>query len=122
MKYPYEEAAMRGEEMPDGLVLPQQLHFQALRLLYKNLHSGVIDRKTAVTEKKKMDHPLDVEMNRKKYEDIMYRFHSTLKKNIEGAANEYAKNRTPENADKMYEVIYGMKLTNLAEVENGTHS
>ena len=118
MKYPYEEAAMRGEEMPDGLVLPQQLHFQALRLLYKNLHSGVIDRKTAVTEKRKLDHPLDVEMNRKKWEEIMYRFHSDLMKNVEGAANAYAKNRTIENADKMYEVIYGMILPKVKGDQN----
>lgn len=113
---------MRGESMPDRLSLPEQWHFQALRLLYKNLFSGVVSREDAVTEKKKMDHPLAVEMNRRKWEDIMYRFHSDIMKNMEGAANAYAKNRTIENADKMYEVIYGMKLPKLSEAENGTHS
>ena len=117
MKYPYEEAAMRGESMPDGLSLPEQMHFQALRLLYKNLFSGAISRDTAVTEKRKMDHPLDAEINRRKWEDIMYRFHSDLMKNMESAANAYAKNRTIENADKMYEVIYGMILPKVKEGE-----
>ena len=122
MKYPYEEAAKLGLDLPEGLTLAQSHHYFCLRDIYKRWQTGVTDKETALAEKRRIAHSLEVENNMKKYQDIMYRYHSDLRKNIEGAANAYAKNRTIENADKMYEVIYGMKLPKLAEVENGTHS
>lgn len=51
---PYESAAMRGDEMPDGLSMPDQMLFLALRSLYWQVRKGIIDRDRAVLEKRKL--------------------------------------------------------------------
>lgn len=117
MKYPYEEAAKLGLGLPEGLTLAQSHHYFCLRDIYRRWQTGVTDKETALAEKRRISHSIEVENNMKKYQDIMYRYHSDLRKNIEGAANAYAKNRTIENADKMYEVIYGMILPKVKEGE-----
>lgn len=38
---PYEQAAIRGDEMPDGLDYPDQVMFSSLRMLYA---PGVVQR------------------------------------------------------------------------------
>ena len=51
---PYEKDAMAGMEMPDGLSYPDQVLYLELRLLYRQYYQKIIDRETAVKEKKKM--------------------------------------------------------------------
>lgn len=101
---PWEQAAIRGEEMPDGLSYPDQILFLQLRSLYAQKRAGIIDRDTAVTEKKKL---LD--------EYRMYQFREQMGekwvqviKNTDIARAEYRKNRTLENADKLVAVIEGL--------------
>lgn len=114
-EFPYERAAMNNEPMPDGLDHIDMAMYQALAALYYRYHMGGISRENAKTEKGMLMHKYNIRVNSKKYEDVMYRFHSTLKKNIEGAANEYAKNRTLESADKMYEVVCGISRPKVKE-------
>lgn len=52
--FPWEKQAMNGEEMPDRLEYPDQILFLSLRMLYAQLKQGVIDRPTAIREKKKL--------------------------------------------------------------------
>ena len=47
--------ASKGQSMPDGLTLPEQYYFQALRLLYKRYHAGDIEREEAQQEKHSID-------------------------------------------------------------------
>lgn len=117
-EFPYERAAMNNEPMPDGLNHIDMAMYQALAALYYRYHMGGISRENAKTEKGMLMHKYNVRVNAKHYEDIMYRFHSDLMKNVEGAASAYAKNRTIENADKMYEVIYGMILPKVKGDQN----
>lgn len=51
---PYEQAAMRGDEMPGGLDYPDQVMYLSLRMLYAQTRMKVIDRDTAIREKKKL--------------------------------------------------------------------
>lgn len=51
---PFESAAMRGDDLPDGLNLPDQVLFLSLRSLYWQVRKGVVDRERAVAEKKKL--------------------------------------------------------------------
>lgn len=51
---PFESAAMRGDEMPNGLPAPDQWLFIALRSLYWQVKRGIIGREQAVIEKRKL--------------------------------------------------------------------
>lgn len=51
---PYENAAMRADELPNGLSMPDQMMFINLREIYHQFHKGIIDRDRAVLEKKKL--------------------------------------------------------------------
>lgn len=108
LKFPWEHQAMNGEEMPDGLPLEEQLAYQALAHLYGRYHMKLIDRERGSAEKGKIVHALNC---RKQKEDMSRRlaeYHTRLIKALEGAANDYAKNRTLEAADRMYQAVYGM--------------
>lgn len=49
-----EQLAASGEEMPDGLAMPEQLLFLTLRELYKNFHSGAVNRDRGRREKSRI--------------------------------------------------------------------
>lgn len=55
MVYPFEQAAIRGEEMPDGLSPAEQFLFIALRNLYRAKRLNLIDREQGVCEKTKLE-------------------------------------------------------------------
>ena len=40
--FPWEKAAMRGEELPDGLSLPDQMAYTALRNTYRAYYDKTI--------------------------------------------------------------------------------
>lgn len=99
---------MDGEEMPDDLPIEEQMAFQAMAHLYARYRMKVIDRERGHIEKGKIKHALDC---RKRNADMGRRLaehHAQLLKNLEGVACDYAKNRTLEAADRMYQVVYGM--------------
>lgn len=49
-----EYLAAKGEEMPDGLAIPEQLFFLTLRELYNNFRSGATNREQAKREKQRI--------------------------------------------------------------------
>lgn len=109
LKFPWERQAMNGEEMPDGLSLEEQLAYQALAHLYGRYRMKLINRERGRAEKGKIAHALNC---RKQKEDMSRRlaeYHTQLIKALEGAANDYAKSRTLEAADRMYQAVYGMR-------------
>lgn len=101
--FPYERQAMNGNEMPDGLEYPDQIMFLCLRALYAQLRQGIIDRDTAIREKKK----LLKEYEHYKFVDQMGKQWVQIIKDTETARSEYRKNRTIENADKLLIAIDG---------------
>ena len=101
----YERDAMAGKEMPEGLSYPDQILYQQLRLLYDQHRRGVVDRDTAIREKKELLKSYEIHK-------AIYDMHEeTVKmwKRIELASAAYAKNPSVENADKLYEAIYRVK-------------
>ena len=103
----WEQAAIRGEEMPDGLSYPDQILFLSLRMLYAQKRSRIIDRDTAVIEKKKL---LD-EYRLNQFREQMGEEWVEQIKLTEIARAEYRKNRTLENADKLVEIIEGRRFS-----------
>lgn len=103
----WEQAAIRGEEIPDGLSYPDQILYLSLRMLYAQKRSGIIDRDTAVIEKKKLLDGYRVNQ----FREQMGKEWVDQIKLTEVARAEYRKNRTLENADKLVEIIEGRRLS-----------
>ena len=102
---PYEKEAMTGLEMPNGLSYPDQVLYLELRLLYRQYYQKIIDRETAVREKKKMI---------EQYKDLKFREKMgdhwvEIIRLTELATSEYRKNPCHENAMKLIRILEGRK-------------
>lgn len=106
--FEFECDAMKGSELPVGLSQSQQLLYLSLRNLYAQCKTGLISREDGVAEKKKL---VAEYFKREKVEAFRKRCAKQtvrLWRSIEQAANEYAKTKSPEAAERMYRTIYGM--------------
>lgn len=108
MAFTWERLAMDGAEMPEGLSLEEQLAFQAMAHLYARFNMKVIDRERGHIEKGRVKHALECRQRNADMSRRLTEKHVKLLKDLEGAACEYAKTRTLEEADRMYQVVYGM--------------
>lgn len=104
--YPYERAAMRGGEMPDGLDIVDQLNFLCLRSLYAQAGNGIIDRETGSREKARLGYQRSRWKRKLMIRERVVQRSVEMLKAVELAANAYAKDRTLENADRLYRAIY----------------
>lgn len=100
---PWEQDAIRGDEMPNGLEYPDQILFLQLRMLYAQKRMGIIDRDTAIREKKKL---LD-EYRVYQYREKMGEQWVQVIKETDLARAEFKKNPTVENAQKLVAIIEG---------------
>ena len=107
---PYEEAAMHGDEMPDGLCIYDQAAFQALRWLYKSYRSKVIDRETAVKEKLMIRKALDDEIKMAQYQQDLAFHQAEQNRLAEAAKIACRKDPTPENALNLVHILDGIKV------------
>ena len=108
---PWENAAIRGDEMPDGLEYPDQILFLQLRMLYSQKRQGIIDRDTAIREKKKL---LD-EYKLYQFRDSMEKEWVEIIKLTELARAEFRKEPTVENGMKLVQIIEGRTNGNRTE-------
>lgn len=101
-----EYAAMNNEPMPDGLRIYDQILYQGLAWLYARYHARQISREQGQVEKQK----LVVARNRlaRESESVMKmsQYYAEIYKNLAQASIAYAKERTLEHADAMYEALY----------------
>ena len=101
--FPWERQAMNGEEMPNGLGYPDQILYLSLRILYESLRKGIIDRETAIREKRR----LVTEYNAYKFREKMGDEWVKVIKDTELARAAYRKDRSLENADKLLAAVEG---------------
>ena len=101
--FPYERQAKDGDEMPEGLDYPEQVAYLCFRMLYAQLRMGIIDRDTAVREKRKLLR----EYEQYKFVDEIGKEWVKTIKTTEIARAEYRKCRTLENADRLLLAIDG---------------
>ena len=108
--FPWEQAAMHGDDMPDGLCVYEQAAFQALRWLYKSYREKAIDREAAGKEKLKIRKALDAEIENAKYQDRLAKHRADMFKRVEAADSAYrlSSNHTPE-ADRLSDTILGLE-------------
>lgn len=110
LTYPYEQAAMRGEEMPKGLNIVDQLIFLSLRDLYAQKRAGIIDREIGSREKAKLRYQRDLWEGRLMLGEKLAQKSAKMFKEVEAAASAYARERTLERADEIYRALYGMDV------------
>lgn len=104
---PYESAAIRGDELPDGLDYPDQVMFLSLRMLYAQKRMGIIDRERAVAEKKKLlDQYQAYQMNWKMADEWCEIIRMT-----ELARAEFRKNPCVDTAHRLVAIIEGRKVS-----------
>lgn len=101
--FPYERQAASGDEMPNGLDYPDKVTYLCFRMLYAQLRMGIIDRETAIREKRKIMR----EYEHYKFVEQMGKHHVDTIRRTEMARAAYRKSRTIENADKLLIAIDG---------------
>lgn len=105
--FPWERFAMSNEPMPDGLSLEEQTAYQALAHLYGRYRLKLLSREDGHTEKCKIQYEFDLRKRQAETDRKLAKHHADMLRKLEGAANAYAKNRTLENADRLYQAVYG---------------
>ncbi|MBC5735264.1 hypothetical protein [Lawsonibacter hominis] len=110
MKLWYEETAMQGMPMPDGLDRIDQRMFLDLRALYWQLRNGVVDRDTAIQDKRRLVGSYQRAKDRDGLRQKLLDASVTLWKETEGARSEYRRERTLEHADKLAAAIDGIEV------------
>lgn len=109
-----ERAAMNNEPMPDGLKIYDQMLYQGLAWLYARYHARQISREQGQVEKQK----LVVARDRlaREHESIIQfsKYYADVYMALAQASSAYAKERTLEHADAMYEALYHIAPENKA--------
>lgn len=103
---PWEKDAMAGREVPDELSWADKDLYLRLRMLYNQYYGKVIDRETAMSEKKKFLKDWEC---CKFWESMMQKCVETVKQS-EIARAEYRKNPCHENAMRIIDIIEGKLL------------
>lgn len=102
---PWEQQAIRGDELPNDLDYPDQVLYLQLRMLYAQKRLGIIDRDTAILEKKKLlDEYKIYQFNWRMSEEW-----TQIIKLTELARAEFRKNPTVENGFELIKIIEGRR-------------
>lgn len=108
-EWPWERAAMRGDEMPDVLTLPDQMAYTAMRSIYDAYHRKSIDRDAAVAEKRKIRRAYDLAVETLAFESKLAGHRARQLRLTEAAKIACRKDPTPENALQLCSVLDGLE-------------
>lgn len=103
--FTWEQQAINGEPLPDGLGYAEKVLYIGLRSLYFQVRNKFIPRETAIIEKKKLLE--DFRLN--KFNEEMFEEDSKIWAKISGPVIEYTNEPSIEKADKILELLYGVK-------------
>lgn len=107
---PYERDAMNNKPMPDGLDRIDQTMYQGLASLYARFHIKAIDRDSARKEKGVMLRDYEVAKKLDEFHTELAFSYADKMKRADLAASNYARDRTLENADRLYTALYGVPV------------
>ena len=103
MEFSFERQAMEGKPLPQGLDIADSCAYMSLKHLYAMYRKCLISRNDAKKEKESIVYNW---MMAKSKLDFLDRKSDVLKEKISHASEEYAKNPTIENADRLYAAFY----------------
>lgn len=107
--FPWEVAAKRGYGMPDGLSLPDQMAFTAMRHIYFLYQNRTISRVQAASEKQMIRREYEKAIKIFESEDKMCRYHARLLRDTEAAKTTCRKSPTSENTLRLCDVLDGLE-------------
>lgn len=102
----WEQSAMRGEPMPEGLPLEEQLAYQAMAYLYARFRLKAVTREMGAEEKGRILYELERNRRLLQVKKNLVRCSVEMVRAVEAAANSYSRERTVENGDRLYEALY----------------
>lgn len=102
---------MRGDEMPDGLPLPDQMAYTTLRNIYQAYSRKTISREAATAEKMRLRREYQMAKDQWAFWDSLAQHHVKVIRNTEAANTACRKNPTPENALRLCNVLDGIERT-----------
>lgn len=95
--------ASKGKPMPLGLNLAEQLTYQALCHLYERYRTGTVSKAQARADKKEITDQYCLYQSKL---DFLSRETQMLSEEIVEASEIYKRNRTIQNADKMFRAFW----------------
>lgn len=107
-EFPWERAAMRGDELPDGLDLADQMAFTSLRHIYFLYRHKTISRDRASAEKQRVRKEWSMCKKSLEFTEKTAAFRTKMLNSTEKARMECRKKPSPENALKLCGVIDGL--------------
>lgn len=108
--FPWEREAARGEEMPDGLPLVDQMAYTALRNIYERFHERRTEREQAAREKRLVVREWQRAKDREAFDRRLSYHHVRLIRATERANCVCRKDPSPENALMLCNAIDGLDL------------
>lgn len=106
--FPWEKAAMRGEELPEGLSLPDQMAYTCLRHIYALYYSKTISRDQAAAEKQRVRLQWERTVSNMEFDRKLTAHHVRVIRETEAAKAACRKDPTPENALRLCNVLDGI--------------
>ena len=94
----------------EKLSLAETLLWYRLRDLYRTFAAGSISKEKAAAEQQKIVKQYNRDNETQGFYETYVAKSAKMWRNIEGAATEYRKNKTIENADKFVEAVYGVQM------------
>ena len=105
MEFDFERQAMAGELCPKKLDIADTCAYISLKHLYAMFKQNLISRKDATEEKKRIVYNWTTDKSKIEF---LNRESDAVRNRIGKASEEYAKNATIENADKLYAAFYNL--------------
>lgn len=99
---------MSGAELPDGLSLPDQMAYTALRNIYWSHRERRLSREQAAFEKNKLRRAWEKAKSAEAFDRELTERHVWQIKAQEAAVCACRKNPTPENALRLCDVVDGL--------------
>lgn len=115
--FPWEQEAMRGDGIPDGLSLADQMAYTALRNIYWSHYEKRLSREQAKAEKNKLRREWEQARAAEAFDRRLTESHVRQIKAQEAAVCACRKNPTAENALRLCDVLDGLEKLELNEKE-----
>lgn len=106
--FPWEKAAMHGEELPEGLSLPDQMAYTCLRNIYSMYYNKTISRDRAAAEKQRVRVQWEKAVGAMEFDRKLTAHHVEVLRDTEAAKTACRKNPTPENALRLCNAMDGL--------------
>lgn len=99
---------MHGEELPDGLSLPDQMAYTCLRHIYAMYYSKTISRDRAAAEKQRVRRAWQSMSEQIDYESKLALQRAQILRDTETAKTDCRKDPSPENALRLCNALDGI--------------